>query len=126
MDDRPDSPRRILVVEDGPIVAMDLQDILQDLGWEVVGPTGNLAHAIEFATGEPLDAAVIDINIRGGKVYPVARALAARDIPFLLASGYADRRLPPDLADRPCVEKPYNKTLIEQRLEEMMLEQAAK
>ncbi len=118
--------RRILVVEDAPMIALDLEEMLQGLGWEVVGPTGNMGTALELAAGEALDAAVIDINIRGGKVYPVARALAARDIPVLLASGYADRRLPPDLADRPCVEKPYNKAVIEQRLEEMMLEQAAK
>jgi CheY-like chemotaxis protein len=113
--------RRILVVEDAPMIALDLEEMLRDLGWDVVGPTGNFAIALQLATDEPLDAAVVDINIRGGKVYPVARTLAARGIPFLLASGYADRTLPPDLADRPCLEKPYNPANLERMLGELVV-----
>lgn len=116
MTDPSPAPRRVLVVEDAPMIAMDLQEMLEGLGWEVIGPTGNLGVALELAGEEELDAAVIDINIRGGKIYPVARALAARNVPFLLASGYADRTLPADLADRPRIEKPYNPVLLEQRL----------
>ena len=94
-------PRRILVVEDAPMIALDLEEMLRGLGWEVVGPTGSMATALELAADETLDAAIVDINIRGGKVYPVARALAARGVPFLLASGYGVQSLPPDLAGRP-------------------------
>jgi CheY-like chemotaxis protein len=112
----PVAPRRILVVEDAPVIAMALQDMLEDLGHEVVGPIGNMAVALEMAAAEALDAAVIDINIRGGKIYPVARSLDARGIPFLLVSGYADRSLPPDLIDRPRLEKPYTKEAIERQL----------
>lgn len=116
MDDPTAPARRILVVEDAPMIALDLQDMLQDLGCVVVGPTGNLGVALQMAGEETLDAAVIDINIRGGKIYPVARALAARNIPFLLASGYADRTLPPDLAGRPRLEKPYNRADLDREL----------
>lgn len=108
--------RRVLVVEDAPMIALDLEEMLQGLGWAVVGPTGNMGRALQLAAEERLDAAVIDVNIRGGKIYPVARALAARNVPFLLASGYADRTLPPDLADRPRLDKPYNATDLERKL----------
>ena len=101
------------------MIAMDLEEMLQGLGWEVVGPTGNMGVALQLAGEEKLDAAVIDINIRGGKVYPVARSLAARGIPFLLASGYADKSLPPDLADRPLLEKPYNAASLQRKLQEL-------
>ena len=112
--------RRILVVEDAPIIALDVQEMLEGLGWTVVGPIGNLGVALEMAAQESLDAALIDINIRGGKIYPVARLLAARGIPFLLASGYANKELPEDLVDRPRLEKPYNAADLGARLDELM------
>lgn len=112
--------RRILVVEDAPIIALDLQEMLENLGWAVVGPIGNLGVALELAAQEPLDAALIDINIRGGKIYPVARILAVRDIPFLLASGYANKGLPEDLADRPRLEKPYKPAELAAKLDDLM------
>ena len=112
--------RRILVVEDAPVIALDVQEMLEGLGWTVVGPIGNLGVALELAAQEPLDAALIDINIRGGKIYPVARILAVGEIPFLLASGYANKGLPDDLVDRPRLEKPYNAADLGARLDELI------
>lgn len=108
--------RRVLVVEDSPLIAAVLEDILQDLGCTVVGPIGNMAFAVDLAKTEAMDAAIIDLNIRGGKVYPVAEVLRDRNIPFLLASGYADWTLREDFKDRPRLTKPYSAELVEQRL----------
>ena len=108
--------RRILVVEDSPLIAAVLEDMLKDMGCSVVGPTGNMAFAVDLAKVEALDAAIIDLNIRGGKVYPVAEVLRDRDVPFLLASGYADWTLREDFKDRPRLTKPYTADTVEQKL----------
>lgn len=112
--------RRILVVEDSPMIATVLDDMLRDLGCMVVGPVGNVAIAVELAGRETIDAAIIDVNIRGGKVFPAADALAARDIPFLLASGYADWSMPEYLQGRPRLAKPYTAAMVESALRNLL------
>lgn len=99
--------RRILVVEDSPVVAEACADMLRDFGCVVVGPTTSMAIALHLAGEEALDAAIVDINIRGGKAYPALRILAGRGVPFLLASGYADWTMPEEWRDRPRLAKPY-------------------
>ncbi|MFC7473285.1 HWE histidine kinase domain-containing protein [Dankookia sp. GCM10030260] len=83
-------PPRVLVVEDEALLALELETGLRELGCEVVGPARNLIEAHRLAAGEPrLAAAVLDINLGGGElVFPVADALAARGVPYLLATGY--------------------------------------
>lgn len=108
--------RRILVVEDSPVIAVVIEDMLKELGCEVVGPTGSMAVGLELAASETLDAAVIDLNVRGGKIYPVAEILRDRDIPFVIASGYADWTLPDEWRDRPRVTKPYTIETVEKAL----------
>jgi CheY-like chemotaxis protein len=119
MDNRLSS-MRILVVEDSPVVAEVLKEMLLDFGCEVVGPVGNMAVALELAQSERLDAAVIDLNIRGGKVYPVARLLGERGIPFLLASGYADWTMPPEWEGRPRLPKPFTAEALSGALEALL------
>jgi DNA-binding response OmpR family regulator len=99
--------RRILVVEDETLLAVTIEEILQDLGCVVVGPVGRLDAALRSATDESLDAAVLDISIRGGMVYPVAEKLLSRGIPFIFVSGYGEWVLPETFADRPRVAKPF-------------------
>jgi DNA-binding response OmpR family regulator len=78
---------RILVVEDEPLLAMQMQSALEGEGADVVGPACNLARAISLAEGEPITAAVLDIRLGPNSVVPVARALAERNIPFVFYSG---------------------------------------
>lgn len=99
--------RRVLVVEDEMLIAMSIEETLQGLGCVVVGPVGKLDDALRLAGGEALDAAVLDVTIRGGKVYPVAERLLARGVPFVLASGYGEWALPENLRDRPRLTKPF-------------------
>ncbi len=112
--------RRIFIVEDSPVVADDSAEILQELGCVVVGPAGNMAAALQLAEGEDFDAAIVDINIRGGKSFAVLRILQAKGIPFLLASGYADWTMPEEWEERPRLPKPYSPDMLRVRLSELL------
>jgi len=79
---------RVLLVEDEAIIAIMLEDMLADLGCEVVGPAANIAEATQLATSEALGGAFLDVNLGGESVYPLADLLAARGIPFVFVSGY--------------------------------------
>ncbi len=98
---------RVLVVEDDLLIAVHIEEVLQGLGCVVVGPVGKLDAAMRIADGEALDAAVLDVNIRGGHVFPVAERLRARGIPFALASGYGDWALPETFRNQPRLTKPF-------------------
>jgi len=99
--------RRVLIVEDETLIALMIEDALKDEGYEIVGPTGKLETALRLADEGTPDIAVLDVSIRGGKVYPVAERLLARGVPFVLASGYGDWALPENLRDQPRLTKPF-------------------
>jgi DNA-binding response OmpR family regulator len=99
--------RRILLVEDSPVVGPYTADILGELGCEVIGPAPNMAAAREMAQSGGFDAAVMDVHIRGERVFPLCDLLEAKGVPFLLTSGYADWQIPEQWLDRPRLQKPY-------------------
>jgi CheY-like chemotaxis protein len=99
--------RRILVVEDSPVVAPFTVNVLEDLGCVAVGPAPNMATARELIENETFDAAIMDVHIRGERVFALCDLLDARDVPFLLTSGYADWQVPTEWEDRPRLQKPY-------------------
>jgi len=103
--------RRLLVVEDEYMIAMELTRSLEELGAEVVGPAGSVEDALELVgrDGGRLDAAVLDINLRDERVYPVADALTARGVPFVFATGYDSMAIPSSYASAPRCEKPVDK-----------------
>ena len=107
---------RILVVEDDMMIALHVEEALQSLGCIVVGPVGKLPVALCLAADEPLDAAILDVTIRGGQTFPVAERLAARDIPFVFASGYGDWALPEAFRDQPRLTKPFTTRDLEARV----------
>ena len=85
----PPSPGRVvLVVEDEFLIAMDLELLLQRHGWRVLGPAATVAEALRLLRGETPDVALLDVNLRGEPVTPVAEELRARGVPFVLASAY--------------------------------------
>ena len=87
------SGRRVLLVEDEAIIALDLAALLTDLGAVVVGPAHSVADALELLNEGKIDCAVLDINLNGEPVYPVARALETRRIPFVFVTSYMNRNL---------------------------------
>ncbi|MCL6729267.1 response regulator [Sphingomonas hankyongi] len=98
---------RILVIEDSPVVGPFTAELLAELGCEVVGPAPNMAAARELVENEEVDAAVLDVHIRGERVFPICEMLEAKGVPFLLTSGYADWQMPEKWRDRPRLQKPY-------------------
>jgi len=103
----PASRLRILVVEDELVVAMLLEQQLEEAGYEVVGPVGRLDDAVAAAQ-LPVDIAVMDVNLRGEMVFPAARILRARGVPVVFCSGYtALTAIPAEFALVPQVSKPY-------------------
>lgn len=98
--------KRILVVEDEALIAVMVEDMLVEMGSDVVGPAGTIAAAIELARTEALDAAVLDVNVRGERIDPVAEALMERGVPVLFATGYGEVRLASG-AHATVIDKPY-------------------
>jgi CheY-like chemotaxis protein len=101
------NPKRILLVEDDALIALDAHDVLIDAGYNVVGPASTLACARLLAASEPLAAAILDVNLNGLYVWPVADLLHNRGIPFLLLTGFgADLDMPTYCRSQPHLRKP--------------------
>jgi CheY-like chemotaxis protein len=99
---------RLLVVEDEALVAMALEDMLDELGCVVVDVAGTLARGIALAAELSIDGAILDINLGGEKVFPVAARLAERGVPFVFCTGYGLAGVPADFAKAPTLAKPYD------------------
>lgn len=111
---------RVLIVEDEPMLAMDLESILQSLGFEVAGPASRIDTAKRLASDVACDAAILDLNLGGARAEAVADILAARNIPFIFATGYGDGYVDERFASVRVVEKPYDQQTIEGALSEML------
>jgi CheY-like chemotaxis protein len=100
---------RLLVVEDEALVAMMIQDYLADLGCVVVGVAASVAKGLAAIEDKAsiLDGAVLDVNLGGEKVYPVAERLVERGIPFIFSTGYGLAGIAPDFARIPTLSKPF-------------------
>jgi DNA-binding response OmpR family regulator len=100
---------RILVVEDEYLVASLIQGFLEMAGCVVLGPIPRLAEAVEAARADSCDAAVLDVNLGGTRVFPVAEILSRRRIPFAFVTGYGTASLPYEHHSRPTIRKPFRK-----------------
>ncbi len=101
-------PKRILVIEDDPLVAMMLEDALGALGHDIVGDAGDIASALGHIERGEFDAAIVDVYLESGlPCDAVAEALAARSIPFLVATGGFVGQPGPCWSDRPVLAKPF-------------------
>ena len=98
------------------MVAAASEDMLFDMGCAVLGPAGTMAAALQLAQDEAIDAAIVDINIRGGKAFPVLTILDGRAIPFLLTSGYADWSMPAEWQGTLRLAKPYTPNMLRESL----------
>jgi DNA-binding response OmpR family regulator len=98
---------RVLVVEDEMLVSLLIEDVLVDQQCVIVGPCDRLTSALEAARTEIIDLAVLDVNLAGSKVYPVANVLEGRGIPFLLLSGYGKTAVPNDHPEWRVCSKPF-------------------
>lgn len=108
-EDRSLAGLRILVVEDEMMVAMLIEDFLKEFGCKIVGPEGSITEAIRLAATETIDGAMLDMNIAGQPIYPVAEKLAQRGIPFIFVSGYGAEHFRGAYRDRPKLSKPFRR-----------------
>jgi CheY-like chemotaxis protein len=99
----------VLVVDDETMIAMLLEDMLNDIGCKVVGPASSVGQSIALIEANEclLDGAFLDINLRGELVYPVADALMARGVPFMFVTGYALHGIDPQYGAIPALTKPF-------------------
>ncbi len=112
---------RVLVVEDEFYLADDMAVALRKLGAEVVGPVPTKDKALALlASEDTIDAAVLDINLKGQTVYPVADALAERGVPFVFATGYDQAAVPPEYQRVPLWEKPFKPEALARALPSLM------
>jgi len=110
---------RVLIVEDAVLLAMELEGGLADAGARIVGPAYELEEAIRLLD-QPIDAAVLDANLNGHSVTPVAEALAKRGVPFVFATGYGDAGGAPGGFEAPVIRKPYDVTQVAAAVAELL------
>lgn len=99
---------RVLVVEDEPLIGLDITETLREAGYDVVGPFRVVAPAVHSLACQRVAAAVIDLNLGTDTTRPLAAALASRGIPFIWLTGYGRDALPREYRDRPLISKPFD------------------
>lgn len=112
--------RRILVVEDEFLIRMLLEDMLADLGYELAGVAGRVDEATEMANSTEFDLAILDVNLDGHDVYPVAELLSKRGKPFIFVTGYGSRGLPEAYRSRPVLQKPFQLEELDKTLAQLL------
>lgn len=110
---------RVLVVEDESLIAMLVEDGLETLGYEVVGPVGTVDAALRLVEQTPFDLALLDINLGGKQSFPIAEALEARGIPYVFLTGYDRSSLPLAFQHRFGLQKPFRMSALQQALEKL-------
>jgi CheY-like chemotaxis protein len=117
--------RRLLLVEDEVLVGMMMRDVLTDLGFFVAGPFCTVAEATSAATSAAFDCAILDVNLGGEPVYPVADLLRECQVPFIFVTGYDDKGLDPGYVDAPVLQKPIDQGNLKDLLASVIGERGA-
>jgi CheY-like chemotaxis protein len=109
--------KTILVVEDESLVAMLLETILEDMGCATLGPISTVDEALTVVgDGRAFDGALLDVNVAGKEVFPVAAALKERGVPFVFSTGYGEGGLPPEWRGQATIQKPFTEEAVQQAL----------
>ncbi len=112
--------RRILVVEDEYLIRMLLEDMLAEIGYEVAAAVGTVAEAKAVAEAGDFDVAILDVNLDGEEIYPVAEILAQRGLPFVFVTGYGERSLAEPYGNRPALQKPFQSEQLKNTLADLL------
>ena len=112
--------KRILVVEDELMIRMLLEDMLGELGYTVAAEAARIDEALEAAQTADFDIAILDVNLNGQPISPVADALVARGMPFVFATGYGERGLPEPYRNHPALQKPFQAEQLKSALDTLL------
>jgi len=118
--EKPLDGKRILVVEDEALVAMLLEDMLGEIGCQVAACVSRIEDGVTRAGSAEVDVAILDVNVAGRPVFPVAEVLRQRGIPFVFATGYGPAGLPDEWKGMPTVQKPFSQGEVERCLIEAL------
>ena len=97
----------VFLVEDEVMIRMMVTDMLVDLGHSIAAEAGEIDEALRLAESADFDLAILDVNVNGKVISPVAEVIEARNRPFIFATGYGAQGLPPEYRDRPALQKPF-------------------
>src|ERR1700731_3273665 len=97
----------VFLVEDEVMIRMMVADMLDELGYSIAAEAGEINEAIRLAESAEFDIAILDVNVNGKVISPVASVLDARNRPFIFATGYGAQGLPEEYRDRPALQKPF-------------------
>ena len=97
----------VFLVEDEVMIRMMVADMLDELGYSVAAEAGEINEAIKLAQSTEFDIAILDVNVNGKMISPVAELIKARNRPFIFATGYGSQGLPEEYRDRPALQKPF-------------------
>jgi CheY-like chemotaxis protein len=97
----------VLLVEDEVMIRMMVADMLEELGLSVAAEAGDIEDAIKLAESAHFDIAILDVNVKGKFIWPVAELIKARRLPFIFATGYGASGVPKEHSDRPVLQKPF-------------------
>jgi DNA-binding response OmpR family regulator len=97
----------VFLVEDEAMIRMMVADMLEELGYTIAAEAGEIDQAVKLARTASFDIAILDVNVNGKLISPVADVIAARNRPFIFATGYGTQGLPPEYRERPALQKPF-------------------
>ena len=115
----------VFLVEDEVMIRMMVADMLEELGYSIAAEAGDISEAIQLAQSAEFDLAILDVNVNGKVISPVADILAAQNRPFIFATGYGSSGLPAEYRDRPALQKPFQIETLARIIEQVLNRTAA-
>lgn len=110
----------VLVVDDEPMIRLLIRDMLDDLGHTLAGEAARIDEALKLARQAEFDVAILDVDLNGQPIWPVAEVLVARGLPFVFATGYGQRGLPEPYRGIPTLGKPFDADALEQAIKAVL------
>ena len=115
----------VFLVEDEVMIRMMVADMLEELGYRVTAEAGEIDQALQLAQTADFDFAILDVNVNGKVISPVADLVKARKRPFIFATGYGSSGLPEEHRDRPALQKPFQLETLAKVIDETLKDGAA-
>jgi CheY-like chemotaxis protein len=115
----------VFLVEDEVMIRMMVADMLEELGYRVAAEAGEIGEALRLAESADFDFAILDVNVNGKVISPVADLISARNRPFIFATGYGSSGLPEEYRDRPALQKPFQLETLARMIDATLKDAAA-